>query len=857
VRATSYFSRDVHSFWGTTFQFDLKFFDQFLLRQLAKPPMNGVVLCDEDCLHDALWGLTATDRHVADSANSRYLLRGLRLQGGGRFHPKTYLFASRRNTTLLVGSGNLTRSGVDRGNEVFVGFDADGEGASVLAAWMSWIGGLVEEQNDRQLTRRYQELRASLPDLPSAAQDGTFFVNADQSVVDRIAEVAPRAVTDLHATAPYYDKPAEALSELVRTVRPSGTLHLYLAARTNVDGGALASTLRSLPCDVTLHRYEPAQFVHAKLIGLTGKNEGVLVCGSANLSRAALTYSYEASDSPANCEAVAMRCGDSELVRAAFHPPNIEVVDANLDELDALTFAENEEDGSHAFPFRLLSVELGPDRRARVRCEPEPNGASLTWEDADAPLPIESDSVSGDPLDDEDDPVVVWLVDQHGKIASNAVVLDDPVALDEALREAGRDSNVPRELEGLEGRSQLTELLRWAHENFVFDIDETPAAQRTANAQEVQPDAEDAEFWERYQRSELEYDPRSQTYRRLPGSGLRSPIDLLLMEIEAMMRAAPGEQRRLRLVRDETDEGGEREAGQGVPWSLGARERLRARNLLKRWCHAVADPRHAWMSPDAPLRNYEALLEVLTMIWLTDALGDDDRIIDLLGDLWAAFIGSDDSSGFLGRADDALRAEALSALSDDTGGIAAGLAFTALSNDRPWTAYIYDWQPFLTRGLNDGVFRPTEIASDLVEVLSGSRPTNDAIALLLRERSTYIDDRTWGERIAEELGLQKVEVLRAFNPNVKLAVRVEGASEPARDARLLTVARRAMELKESDSVMVVAGEQRLRLQLGEVTSARVDGMIRKSTSPMTATRLAAVESQGGSFAELIGPALAA
>src|SRR5450755_2531679 len=108
MKPVDLFSRDVHTFWATTYQFDLKLFDQFLLRRLGQEPLDAVVLCDEDDLTDTLGQLTEVDRFVAASANRRYVLRGTRVKSGGRFHPKTYLFASRRRTILLVGSGNLT-----------------------------------------------------------------------------------------------------------------------------------------------------------------------------------------------------------------------------------------------------------------------------------------------------------------------------------------------------------------------------------------------------------------------------------------------------------------------------------------------------------------------------------------------------------------------------------------------------------------------------------------------------------------------------------------------------------------------------------------------------------------------------
>src|ERR1044072_9190970 len=124
MKPVELFSRDVHTCWATTYQFDLKLFDQFLLRRLGNAPLNAAVLCDENRVSDALVSLADVDFHVAPSPTRRYLLRGVRLPSGGRFHPKTYLFASARKTILLVGSGNLTRSGLDRGREAFAQLDA-------------------------------------------------------------------------------------------------------------------------------------------------------------------------------------------------------------------------------------------------------------------------------------------------------------------------------------------------------------------------------------------------------------------------------------------------------------------------------------------------------------------------------------------------------------------------------------------------------------------------------------------------------------------------------------------------------------------------------------------------------------
>jgi hypothetical protein len=267
LKPVDHFSRDVQTFWATTFQFDLKLFDQFLLRRLGEQPLNAVVLGDEDNLTDALTGLTELDRHVAGSANRRYVLRGVRLRSGGRFHPKTYFFSGRRSTLLLVGSGNLTRSGLDRGREVFCAYDGAYEAdAGVIRAWASWVGELIAARGDEQLGRRYDRLRTAIAGLPAARDQGQLATNRSQPLIDAIERMAPTEAPELHVAAPYFDEHAEALAELIERLRPVREIHLYLGERTSVDGPALRATLERSPCTVAVHRFEPAQFVHAKLI---------------------------------------------------------------------------------------------------------------------------------------------------------------------------------------------------------------------------------------------------------------------------------------------------------------------------------------------------------------------------------------------------------------------------------------------------------------------------------------------------------------------------------------------------------------------------------------------------------------
>lgn len=856
MKAVDFFTRDVHSFWATSYQLDLKLFDQFLLRRLGSAPLNAVLLCDEDSVTEALSSLSDIDRHIAANANRRYVLRGVRPPGRGRFHPKTYLFGSPRSLYLLIGSGNLTRTGLDRGRETFVLFDGSrSDELAVIQSWAGWIRRLVGAQGDAVLRRRYEHLVSSIPSLVGPGADPQFVTNDGDSVLDQIVRRLPGEVAELHVCAPYFDQHAIALRGVVERLQPSSEIHVYLGARTNVDGPALKSVLEAAAAAIHVHRFDPSDFVHAKLLGIVCKNgRGLLACGSANLSQAALLRTYATAADFGNCEAVVVREGAPDDIRAAFVPPNHEVIDVSLDAVEDLEY-ESDDEASPGWPVRLRRAALSERDYVQIEADDPWAGLLVRWDDSPSALELGDGGSSMQPVPSDSDPLIVWLADSSGQQRSNPVVLDDPAALEAALGESASKHDRPDELREEESTSDLTRLLTWAHRRFIFDVDDTPALQRATNAQEQQADTDDTDFWERYAREELTSDPRSQSYRPIGSTTSLTEVDVLLREIEAMLNAAPKD-RRLRLIR--AGEGPETgDSGTGHPWSFTARERLRSRNLLRRWARALADPRHAWIAAEAPARNYEALIEVLALIWLGGGL-DDEVLVDLLGEVWTAFMGGENQRGFLDRAEPDLAAEVLDAIGSDARQLGAGLAYCAVAPDLPWARWIYEWQSFLVRGLERGIFASGPLAEDLVEGIRGTGTTSHEIENVLRDRAEWTDDGTWGDRLANELGLTSVQLVRrAGFKGVSTVVRAAGMTEPSRDPRLVSLARRTMAFKKSDHVLVEAGDERFLLRLGEICRARVGNETRTSIAPIDRDRLAAVEQQHGTLAELLGSDLAA
>jgi hypothetical protein len=852
VKFEALLGRSVRGFWATSYSFDLMLFDQYLLRRLAESPLNAVVLIDHDKLSAGWESLHDGETYLAKQAGRRYLLRGVRSHAGGAFHPKTYLFARADHATLVVGSGNLTRDGIDHGKESFASFTTqDATDLPSMRAWARWMSGLVEAQGDDMLSERWRALREGSPWMVGADDGSSFVHNARRPLMEQLVDRLPADVTELHVKAPFFDRDAVALRRLLEAAAPD-RVTLYVGAGCSVHGPSLQAVLGQAPA-VRLRRFEPSRFVHAKLVGAVGADgSGVVLCGSANLSRAALLLTDGVAGG--NQEAGVIQHGDADEVRRLFEASGLDLVDEPLEWLDDLEY-----DDSHPTLDRslvLASARWRADGRIQVSStKPLPPGCGLVWDDTSASSRLDTDGVTDEVLSESDPlPVLVALADETARPLSNRVVVDDPAALrDTLLGRSNRGSSRPPELEGLE-LAPLIQLVLWAHDKFIFDPDDTPAFRRAQQATEEILDAEEAgDFWERYATEELQHDPRHASYRPLTvGTTTAQPVDELLRELQLLLHGAPSLDTPLvlRVLTAGPSPAGDDHRDRGTPWSMDARQRVRAYRLLTRWAAAIADPRHALVAAHAPVVNYETLIGILVLGWVNDAL-DLRQSRSLLLDLLSAFVGGNPGQGFLGQAPDEVRERAITTLDPGFVEIAAGLVYVALTAPG-WGADIYNWQPTLARAIELGVVLPGPLSESTVRHATGESASVQSIDELLAQRVSWADDSTWCERLADELGLGHLRLARFNPPRVPVVVVVTGDVNALKDTRLLTVARRALKFKEVGAIAVSAGDDRFVFEPDAPARARVDGRGYTTDGPVTVSRLLEIEQQGGAWADLLG-----
>jgi hypothetical protein len=837
------------SFFATTYSVELEFFDEYLFRRLGDPPLSGTILADAGS-HARLWTAGGDTLRRLRRANRDYLLRPV-LLGSGAFHPKTYLLGNANEGVLLVGSGNLTLAGVERGREVFARFEShEVEDLGSIRAWRQWMEGVVERLGDPEVTYRWLRLRGECSDWLEGEADGSRFVaNSERSMLDQLADGVAPPVDELHVLAPFYDRDALALSELITRFQPRW-LHVYFSAHTSVHGPSLVSVVSGLAGDAALYHVEPLGFVHAKLVGVVADDRGRLLFGSANLSRAALLGT---SEPWANVEAGVITDLSPDETRQAFLPPESRWRDATLDQVASLSFTAEER--PPGFPLHLKSAWPEPDGRVSVEVSGSvPADAQLTPGGEGQRL---ASRTTVAPLAVPEGGVLVWLRSADGSDLSNKVPLDDRRRLGSWLEQRAEAGARPRELDSHDFETPVGQMLLRLHQACIFDIDETPALARATGLTDQEASEEQTASWEELEeilaKEALARDPRVEHYRRATPYGFAEDDDVLGL-LRLMLDRAPAE-RHLRLVGGKREEPQGPEPKPGTPWTPTQRLRVRLFNVLQRWSLALADPRFIWIDPTAPVRNYAALLVADAECWEQEHL-PEERIIPLLGSLLGSFIRTERSRGYLLSLSDEDRQRALARLSREARALSAALVYCALRPSSNWREYLFEWQPALVAGLEFGVFDVAPKTREAVQRLLDKPTTEEEIRERLRWAATYLDDEHWAAKQERDLGFDRVRLTaKGFDRRFGITLEVFGDGASLDEARLVSLVRQALAYRKTDGAIVEVGaDVRLSVKLGDPVWARIGEDEFCTAGSLDLDDLADLEQQGVSFARVLVPA---
>jgi hypothetical protein len=228
----------------------------------------------------------------------------------------------------------------------------------------------------------------------------------------------------------------------------------------------------------------------------------------------------------------------------------------------------------------------------------------------------------------------------------------------------------------------------------------------------------------------------------------------------------------------------------------------------------------------------------------------EHKLTRLFETLMGAFVRTQRSPGYLASLPEAGRDPVLAALVGGPGpSLAAGLAFVAIRQAKPTT--FFDWQPFLTPALQWGVLSADERSSELVTSILGTRSDPGRITERLRFVSAYEDDAHWGERRAQQLGLDEVRIGMSGHPLYPVELVVDSEVPVLNDPRLVSLVRDALAYRRELGIRLRVGDDILTLALGQPVYGRIGGVQIESARSLDADWLEEIEASGHPFAELM------
>lgn len=277
-----------------THNIDFLFVQSILLPRLrAAGSPRLTIFADATCALETY----RSQHHLLEGLGSTYRVVPVDLGAFRRFHPKAYLLASRDRAVAAIGSGNLTFGGMSANHEVWACGVSDGEGAGLISGLRRYIPQIVArtdlpESVAENVAAAFNEELPWVAGLPEA--HGIAFSPADRPLLDQIADHVTGEILRVSVITPFFDDNGAALSELAR--RFSAPVTAYIQPGR---AGLWKAAASRLPSTVTIgtasgNAGEKDRSIHAKIFVFHRTADDILVVGSANCSRAALTLGPDA-----------------------------------------------------------------------------------------------------------------------------------------------------------------------------------------------------------------------------------------------------------------------------------------------------------------------------------------------------------------------------------------------------------------------------------------------------------------------------------------------------------------------------------------------------------------------------------
>lgn len=290
-----------HSALLTTYSFDPIYFEAVYLSTLRKLGITNVVVLMDASMYDQLLSDSNYQCHRVSQYN--YTLVRKENFHSGVFHPKVVLLFGEEEGTLIVGSGNLTYSGLANNDEVWNAFHVQGNNSihyplfyqawKYLSQSANQTSSLVSRQIDWMLEQSpwlHQETTDSTVLLSSGEECALLYNTAESTILEKLLlSIGDKRIVSIKVIAPFYDAEGDALSALKKQLAPKEMQCILDLERQSAPYSLLKTDSSTVFC-----KADSSNPLHAKILELQAEDETWLLCGSANAGNMALGTGHNA-----------------------------------------------------------------------------------------------------------------------------------------------------------------------------------------------------------------------------------------------------------------------------------------------------------------------------------------------------------------------------------------------------------------------------------------------------------------------------------------------------------------------------------------------------------------------------------
>lgn len=287
-----------HSAIITSFTFDPYYFSNYYMPQMRSRGIKNVVVLIDSTQYDNVMENTETFQ----SYRHDFALIRVKNKSNGVFHPKISLFLGDKQALALVGSGNLTYSGMSHNKELWGAFCADNketEEAVIIKDVWDYLSGIIRNSSSEIAIQQLEWCKiysAAIRDFESieSPQQNRFkflFAEPEESIFKKVKEIVSGEIYTIKVIAPFYDMEGSLIKYIKSTFNPQ-----KIKCAIDESYGYIPSKMKDVDNIHFFHwheiygsenQLELAKKLHAKAIQFETSKGTFFVFGSANATSVA------------------------------------------------------------------------------------------------------------------------------------------------------------------------------------------------------------------------------------------------------------------------------------------------------------------------------------------------------------------------------------------------------------------------------------------------------------------------------------------------------------------------------------------------------------------------------------------